>query len=82
MARFARLEVLNTMVDQGVVPVFYNPDLEVSKKVTKACLDGGLKVVEFTNRGDHAVDVFSRLELYCRAELPELILGGGSVVDP
>ena len=45
MARFARLEVLNTMVDQGVVPVFYNPDLEVSKKVAKACLDGGLKVV-------------------------------------
>ena len=82
MARFSRLEVLNTMVAQGVVPVFYNPDLEVAKKIAKACLEGGLKVAEFTNRGDHAVDVFSQLELYCRSELPELILGVGSIVDP
>jgi len=70
MARFSRLQVLNTMMDLGVVPVFYNPDLEVSKKVAKACLDGGLRIVEFTNRGDHAVEVFSQLELYCRRELP------------
>jgi 2-dehydro-3-deoxyphosphogluconate aldolase/(4S)-4-hydroxy-2-oxoglutarate aldolase len=82
MARFSRLKVLNTILDTGVVPVFYNPDLGVAKKIAKACLDGGLKVAEFTNRGDHAVDVFSQLELYCRAELPELILGVGSIVDP
>ena len=82
MARFSRLQVLNTMMELGVVPVFYNPDLEVSKKVAKACLDGDLRIVEFTNRGDHAVDVFSQLELYCRSELPCLILGVGSIVDP
>jgi 2-dehydro-3-deoxyphosphogluconate aldolase/(4S)-4-hydroxy-2-oxoglutarate aldolase len=82
MARFSRLVVLNTMLEQGVVPVFYNPDLDISKKVVKACLDAGLKVFEFTNRGDHAVEVFSQLELYSRAEMPEMILGVGSVVDP
>jgi 2-dehydro-3-deoxyphosphogluconate aldolase/(4S)-4-hydroxy-2-oxoglutarate aldolase len=76
------MKVLSTMLDSGVVPVFYNADLEVVKKIVKACVDGGLKVAEFTNRGDHAVDVFAQLELYCRAELPELILGVGSIVDP
>lgn len=82
MARFSRLRVLNSMVELGVIPVFYNPDLEVAKKVVKACMDGGARVVEFTNRGDHAVEVFSGLELYCRKELPDVILGIGSVIDP
>jgi len=82
MARYSRLQVLNTMLDSGLVPVFYHPDLEVSKRVVKACLDGGLRIFEFTNRGDHAAEVFSQLETYCRSELPELILGVGSVVDP
>ncbi len=82
MARFTRLEVLNTMMRLGVIPVFYNPDLEISKKVVKACFDGGLPLAEFTNRGDHAVEVFSELESYCRRELPEVILGVGSVIDP
>ncbi|MBA7631924.1 putative KHG/KDPG aldolase [subsurface metagenome] len=82
MAKFSRLRVLNSMVELGVIPVFYNPDLEVAKKVVKACRDGGARVVEFTNRGDHAVEVFSELELYCRKELPDVILGIGSVIDP
>ena len=41
-----------------------------------------MRIFEFTNRGDHAVEVFSQLELYCRCELPDLILGVGSIVDP
>ncbi len=82
MASFPRLKVLNTMVEIGLIPVFYNPDLEVCKKIATACVEGGAKVVEFTNRGDHAVEVFSELERYCRAELPDAILGVGSVIDP
>jgi len=82
MARFRRLQVLNSMVDYGLIPVFYNPDIEVTKKIVKACADGGAKTVEFTNRGDHALDVFTALEKYCRAELPDVILGVGSVIDP
>ena len=82
MARFKRLQVLNTIVDTGLVPVFYDPDVEVAKKVAKACLEGGCRILEFTNRGDHAAEVFSALELHCRKELPELILGVGSVLDP
>jgi len=82
MARFARLKVLNTMVETGMVPVFYHPDLEVAKKVAAAVAEGGCPLLEFTNRGDHAWEVFSELERFCAREVPNMILGVGSVVDP
>ena len=82
MARFARLKVLNTMVETGMVPVFYHPDINVAKQVAAAVVAGGCPLLEFTNRGDHAWEVFSELDRYCARELPGLILGVGSVVDP
>ena len=81
MARFKRLEVLNTIVDVGLVPVFYHPDVEVAKNIAAACASGGARVVEFTNRGDFAPEVFKELSLYLAQEHPDLILGVGSVVD-
>jgi 2-dehydro-3-deoxyphosphogluconate aldolase/(4S)-4-hydroxy-2-oxoglutarate aldolase len=81
MARFRRLEVLQTMIKSGLVPVFYNQDLELAKKIAKAVADGGGRVLEFTNRGDFAYQVFSELIKWCAKETPELILGAGSVID-
>lgn len=81
MARFLRLQVLNNMIKIGVIPVFYTPDIEKSKKIVKACYDGGAVCIEMTNRGDHAIDIFCELEKYCRDHLPNAILGVGSVVD-
>ena len=82
MARFMRLKVLNTMLESGMVPVFYNADIDVARKVAAACAAGGGRLLEFTNRGDHAWEVFTELERYCARVLPEMILGVGSVVDP
>jgi 2-dehydro-3-deoxyphosphogluconate aldolase/(4S)-4-hydroxy-2-oxoglutarate aldolase len=82
MARFKRLQVLNTMVKTGLVPVFYSPDLDVAKSVAGACAEGGCPILEFTNRGDHAWEVFSQLEKHCAKAFPQLMLGVGSVVDP
>jgi 2-dehydro-3-deoxyphosphogluconate aldolase / (4S)-4-hydroxy-2-oxoglutarate aldolase len=82
MARFPRLKVLSTMVDTGMVPVFYHANFEVARDVAAACYKGGCKLLEFTNRGDHAWEVFTELERYCARELPEMIVGVGSVVDP
>jgi 2-dehydro-3-deoxyphosphogluconate aldolase/(4S)-4-hydroxy-2-oxoglutarate aldolase len=81
MARFKRLEVLTTIVDVGLVPVFYHPDVEVAKHIAAACASGGARVVEFTNRGDFAPEVFKELSLYLAREHPDVILGVGSVVD-
>ena len=82
MARFSRMKVLNTMLDTGLVPVFYHPNVDLAREVAAACVAGGCPLLEFTNRGDHAWEVFTELERYCARELPELILGVGSVVDP
>jgi len=82
LARFTRLKTLNTIIETGMVPVFYHADIEVARQVAAACAAGGCPLLEFTNRGDHAWEVFTELERYCAREVPELILGVGSVVDP
>ncbi len=81
MASFSRIEVAQKMYETGMFPIFYNKDIEVCKNVLKACYDGGARVFEFTNRGDFAHEVFSALNKYAIEELPEMILGVGSVVD-
>jgi 2-dehydro-3-deoxyphosphogluconate aldolase/(4S)-4-hydroxy-2-oxoglutarate aldolase len=82
MARFPRLKVLTTMQDTGMVPVFYHADIAVARDVAAACAAGGCNLLEFTNRGDHAWEVFNELEKFCAKEIPQMILGVGSVVDP
>ncbi len=82
MARYSRMEVLQAMMDSGLVPVFYHKNLETAKKVARAAADGGVKVLEFTNRGDFACQIFTELIQWCEKEMPEIILGVGSVIDP
>lgn len=81
MARFSRIQVASVMGSTGLVPLFYHPDIELGKKVLKACYDGGARLLEFTNRGDFAHEVFRELNQYAIKELPELIMGVGSVTD-
>ena len=82
MAKYNKIQVLDAMMSTGIVPVFYNADLEVSKNVLKACYEGGIRAFEFANRGDFAHEVFGELVKYANSELPGMILGIGSVVDP
>ncbi|WP_321423726.1 bifunctional 4-hydroxy-2-oxoglutarate aldolase/2-dehydro-3-deoxy-phosphogluconate aldolase [uncultured Bacteroides sp.] len=82
MARFSKIQVLNAMSSTGMVPVFYNKDVEVAKNVVKACYEGGVRAFEFTNRGDFAQDVFAELVKWAAKECPEMILGIGSIIDP
>ena len=81
MAQFTRIEVAQVMKQTGIVPLFYHSDVEVSKKVLKACYDGGARLMEFTSRGDFAFEIFGALNKYAIAELPGMILGVGSVTD-
>jgi len=81
MARFARLDVLNTILDICLVPLFYHADPETAISIVSACAKGGAKVVEFTNRGEKALEVFTSLVRHFEEAEPALILGVGSVVD-
>jgi 2-dehydro-3-deoxyphosphogluconate aldolase/(4S)-4-hydroxy-2-oxoglutarate aldolase len=81
LARFDRLTVLNRMIELGLVPVFYQADVEVAKKIVAACAAGGANLVEFTNRGDFAPQVFLELTQHFAQADPRIILGVGSVID-
>ena len=81
MATYSKIQVIQTMKETGMVPVFYHSDAETPKHVLKACYDGGVRAFEFTNRGDFAQEVFGELVKYARKELPGMIVGVGSVVD-
>ncbi len=64
-----------------MVPIFYIGDVKVAKNVAKACAAGGATVIEFTNRGDFAPEVFKELSQYLAEEEPDIMLGVGSVMD-
>ena len=81
MARFNKIQVMEAMRATGMVPVFYHTDITICQQVIKACYDGGVRVFEFTNRGDFAHVLFGDLVLWAAKECPELILGAGTVVD-
>lgn len=81
MARFNKMQVLDAIVSTGMVPVYYNKDVEIAKQVVKACYEGGVRAFEFTNRGDFAHEVFAELIKFATKECPELVLGVGSIVD-
>ena len=81
MAKFSKIEVLIKMRDTGIVPLFYHKNVELSKDILKSCYDGGARLLEFTNRGDMAHEVFVELINFSNEELPEMALGVGSVTD-
>lgn len=81
MAQFTRIQVASVMKKTGLVPLFYHNDISTCKKVLEACYKGGARLLEFTNRGDFAHEVFGELNKFAAEELPEMIMGVGSVPD-
>ena len=81
MARFMRLDVTNTLLDTGVLPLFYNGELDAAIELVSACARGGARAIEFTNRGEMAYPVFTELVKYFAKADPTVILGVGSIID-
>lgn len=81
MAKFKRIQVAQAMEEAGIIPVFYHHDAEVCFRVVEACYKGGLRVFEFTNRGDFAHEVFAQVIKRLAKEYQDVILGAGSVMD-
>ncbi len=81
MAKFSRMDVLNTIMRTGLVPVFHHGDVEVAKQIARSCAQGGCPVLEFTNRGDFAPEVFRELSQHLAKAAPQVVLGAGSIVD-
>jgi len=80
MGKFTKQQVLEAMKSTGMIPVFYNADLEIAKGVVDAAYRGGVRVFEFTNRGGNAFDVFVQLLKHIE-QYPDLMLGIGTIMD-
>lgn len=71
---------IQTIEKSGIVPVFYHDNPETCLSVVKACYQAGLRVFEFTNRGEHALQNFEVLQNYRAKEAPDLLLGIGTIL--
>lgn len=82
MSRYKKHQVLSTIYNTGVIPVFYSQDASLCLDVIRACYAGGIRAFEFTNRGDFAHEAFSALSRAVQLELDGMVLGVGSVINP
>jgi 2-dehydro-3-deoxyphosphogluconate aldolase/(4S)-4-hydroxy-2-oxoglutarate aldolase len=76
-----RIDVALRMRETGVVPLYYNPDEKICREVISACYRGGMTIFEFTNRGEFAHELFGNLVNWARKEMPDLVLGAGTIID-
>jgi 2-dehydro-3-deoxyphosphogluconate aldolase / (4S)-4-hydroxy-2-oxoglutarate aldolase len=81
VARHSRLEVITATLEQRVVPIFNTLDAELARGVVDACVRAGARVIEYTNRGVGAYEVFRGLSAYVAEEHPAVMLGAGTVLD-
>jgi 2-dehydro-3-deoxyphosphogluconate aldolase / (4S)-4-hydroxy-2-oxoglutarate aldolase len=81
MARFTRLEVYKKMHEYPIIPLLSSSDVADSLKIIEACYKGGIRVFEFTNRGDFAHEIFAEMAKYIRQNCPEMAFGIGTILD-
>src|SRR6476646_11103315 len=72
-------EILQLTLQQGVLPLYFNKDEEVSIAVLKALYQAGIRTVEYTNRGEAALKNFKRLREVCDDEMKDMFLGVGTI---
>jgi 2-dehydro-3-deoxyphosphogluconate aldolase/(4S)-4-hydroxy-2-oxoglutarate aldolase len=78
----SRIEQTATAIcKSGLVPVFYHDDESVCKSVISVCYNAGLRVFEFTNRGDRALVNFTQFKNYLSISCPGMLLGVGTIFD-
>ena len=71
--------MLEQLKSSPIVPVFFSPDAAYAQNIVQACYAGGLRFFEFTNRGKGALEVFTELKKFVRAECPDMFLGIGTI---
>jgi len=71
--------VSNKIVQQGILPLYFNADEIVSVEVLKAIYRAGIRAVEYTNRGEAALNNFTKLFEVKNKEMPEIFLGVGTI---
>jgi 2-dehydro-3-deoxyphosphogluconate aldolase/(4S)-4-hydroxy-2-oxoglutarate aldolase len=77
-----REKIIQAIIQQGVLPLYFHPDEETSIKIVQALYESGIRVIEYTNRGKQALKNFRSIKKETYKQFPDLILGLGTVMDP
>jgi 2-dehydro-3-deoxyphosphogluconate aldolase / (4S)-4-hydroxy-2-oxoglutarate aldolase len=72
-------KITEAIVAQGMLPLYFNASEEITLDVLKAIYKAGVKAVEYTNRGEAALANFSKMVALRNAEMPDLLLGVGTI---
>jgi len=75
------MDVISTIQQSRMLPVFNHPDPVVATRVVKACYEAGLRVFEWTNRGENAAAGFEAIRAWTSKMAPDLVLGAGTIFD-
>lgn len=72
-------KAIDAVVAQGILPLYFNPDENVSIEILRAINKAGIKAVEYTNRGEAAFNNFKKMVAVRNQEMPDLMLGIGTI---
>jgi len=72
-------QITAAIIEQGLLPLYFNPDETVSVEVLRAIYRAGIKAVEYTNRGEAALNNFKKMVEVRNAEMPDLLIGVGTI---
>ena len=76
-----KAELLKLIPEQGILPLYFFKDGETSVEILRALYSAGIRTVEYTNRGEAALDNFKKLRSVVDAEMPGMYLGIGTIKD-
>jgi 2-dehydro-3-deoxyphosphogluconate aldolase / (4S)-4-hydroxy-2-oxoglutarate aldolase len=72
-------QVTKAIIEQGMLPLYFNASEEITLQVLKAVYKAGIKAIEYTNRGEAALHNFTKMVVLRNAEMPDLLLGVGTI---
>ncbi|PIF34418.1 2-dehydro-3-deoxyphosphogluconate aldolase/(4S)-4-hydroxy-2-oxoglutarate aldolase [Flavobacterium sp. 9] len=71
--------VIQQIIQAGLLPLYYNDSKDLSIEILKALYQSGIRVLEYTNRGENALENFKVLKTIAQQEMPDLLLGIGTI---
>src|SRR5665213_3575691 len=74
-----KADLLRLIPEQGILPLYFYKDTEVSLQVLRALYNSGIRTVEYTNRGEAALQNFKKMRELCDTELKGMYLGIGTI---
>ena len=72
-------QITDAIIKQGILPLYFNADETVSIETLRALHSAGILAVEYTNRGDAALNNFKKMVTVRNAEMPGMLLGVGTI---